>query len=680
MTEIDYGFRISKLVFKGKADFTEYELELLAKYKQLHDDWNMISGEIDAFEKIVGDNEELLKFNIEKTSEADKIMDRIMVGATYTPNKTGFTMKVADEFIDELNPAIAKMNVLEKTVKQNYEEILKTGELYKKIDVLTNSFENRFDELTELDQELYDNHDKYDLDMASWDDDLDDFRTPYSDLFERWEAAKIRRNDLSTNKYTPFVADYDYMNFKMKGYGAPPLKMDIDKIKDKPLEIKFGFRTISLSYKGNGELSPFELELLGHYHRLHRDLQVILDKMDAYEDKFEELDKMESKVRKMFTELKSKWDELLVLEGKLKFRNDNKTVDLMNKKGRLYNAYDIKLKQQLEENGKVGEVAVKQLDSIAPLVRDFKERMIVFKRFANKISNEVNLEIAIDLWNKEKNIFFNQADNELSEWQGLWDGYEGFVRDVHNAFMTELEGHYQKASDYNKSKREKPVIDPKVKRIKNYELPADSEQMKKYSPDVNAASVRGQGIQIAMAWTAVLRNDTSAILDIVRVSQHKKEWMHNLIFGINVTFPDLPNTEPMGSDKNIFKSPKILEFLAHLGEIPMLYFFMRSGGIGGFLLYADMVIDGRITVKYDQPESMMLKLNSDYFPIIFGRLFDGCVHFQEFCYGTGIETKEHIEFAIKTVYVEFNLGQFFPPVKVFDYDAVVAAWKEKYHR
>ena len=101
--------------------------------------------------------------------------------------------------------------------------------------------------------------------------------------------------------------------------------------------------------------------------------------------------------------------------------------------------------------------------------------------------------------------------------------------------------------------------------------------------------------------------------------------------------------------------------------------------MGGYLLYADMLIDGTIKVKYEQND-MWFQLLTDDVAVCINRLFDGCVHFQEFCYGTGIDTRPHIEYATKTIYNDFNLGQFFPPVTIFGYDLVVEAWKEKYNR
>jgi hypothetical protein len=351
----------------------------------------------------------------------------------------------------------------------------------------------------------------------------------------------------------------------------------------------------------------------------------------------------------------------------------------MNQKGDETNAYQKKFNEVQHANGAIGTELVPIINAIEEQLVNFKERVEVFHQFNKKRNKQEKHEISTEEWMKENVDFMVFIEQNYEQWEISKKRFGDLIDKIHNPFVEELMAFDKMTNAYNKSKTEKPVIDPKVKHIKNYELPADSEQMTKYSETMAAASVRGQGLALNMSWAPIERNDINAFLDIVRVSQHKKEWLQNLIFGIHISFEKIPNSEPMGSNENILKSPKVLDWLAHLGEIPMLYFFIRSSQMGGYILYADMLIDGTIKVKYEQND-MWFQLLTDDVAVCINRLFDGCVHFQEFCYGTGVDPKPHIEYATKTIYNDFNLGQFFPPVTIFGYDLVVSAWKEKYNR
>ncbi len=678
--EIKFNFRTIKLVYKGKSNLSTFELEFVEKYKALHKAYSKVDKGIGNFIKVVEKGEAQMIINKSLLFDFDTTLDKITVGATFTKTENGVRMAVVPEFAHIVDNTLVKdmnyLNERNEKVQNTFEE---SEAMVEEIDDLLGDLFMDFEEVELLAQELIDHPEKYEIEGASLDAEIKSFGVVLEGMDKNWEDSQVRQVTLREIDFQNYYGDFLVAMSKIKGNGSGPSNKDIEKVKAKPATLKFDFRTINLKYNKEGALSPFELELLGRYYHLHRDLQKIMEHKNTFKTKYDLLDKGEQKAISIFADRKTQWDELMELNGKYNMRSDEKLLKLINQKGDATNAYQVKFNQLQKTNGELAMSLNPLINETDEMIANFKERLEVFNRFNKQTNAEAKTEISREEWMKENVDFSVIVEQNFEQWEASKKGFGDMINLVHNPFVSELMAFDKVTREFNDAKIKKPVIDPKIKHIKTYELPADSEQMKKYSETVDAASVRGSGIALQMSWAAVERNDTSAILDIVRVAQHKKEWLQNILFGIHISFEKIPISEPMGSNDNILKSPKILALLAHLGEIPMLYFFIKGSQMASYLLYADMLQDGTIKVKYEQNE-MWFQLLTDDVAVCINRLFDGCVHFQEFCYGTGIDTKAHIEYATKTIYNDFNLGQFFPPVTIFGYDMVVEAWKEKYNR
>jgi hypothetical protein len=165
------------------------------------------------------------------------------------------------------------------------------------------------------------------------------------------------------------------------------------------------------------------------------------------------------------------------------------------------------------------------------------------------------------------------------------------------------------------------------------------------------------------------------------VAQHKTDALRNVIFGISFKFLNIPITEPMGSQENVFLSPKLLTWFAHLGEIPMTYFFIKNPNFGIHVFMSDLILDGSLDVIQNKEEGMTFYgFKGNHMNLILNRMFDGAVHFIEFCYGTEVDARPHVDFAIQSMRAGFQLDENVPPSKLFTYEDIEAEWRKKYDR
>ena len=447
-----------------------------------------------------------------------------------------------------------------------------------------------------------------------------------------------------------------------------------------------GIRTIKLVYIGEDQLNDFEKELVKKYEDLHRDAQELSDDIDKFEGMLEALQEHYTSSQKMI----SKTDKLL---EKL-----YKTADKEMKGDRLHlNVSNIYVSSMEEvalgieyynklpgENNKLAQPMNGLQAKIIKDIEEKADRINLFSKtyYALKTGQGVE-ELDMDQFRKDFLEFLKFHDDLHDHWLEVHDGFKKFIEEIFIPFglyVSEFGERYKKLNEEATAKAGE-VIDPKVKRIKNYELPANSEQMTKYATMLDEAAVRGNGIYLEMSWAAIDRNDTSAIMDIIRVAQHKTDALRNVIYGIQFRINDIPLSEPMGSRQNIFLSPKILAWFAHLGEIPMIYFFIRDPGTGGHCLFADMIIDGSLNVIQKPDEgATYYGFQTDHINIIFNRLFEGAVHFLEFCYGTGVEARPHVDYAIQCFREGFQFDTMFPRPTTFKYEDVEEEWRRIYKR
>ncbi len=445
-------------------------------------------------------------------------------------------------------------------------------------------------------------------------------------------------------------------------------------------------RTIYLMYEGVGKVNAFEDKLIKRYENLHDLVWDISKNIDLYTEKMEDM-KAHQEEWSAWVIKADKLIEKAVRTGKVTKDGNNFNIELNSiymPSGEVFGKMMQDYYALINKNNEIGqEMNTLQLgineafQDEYQLYMDFRTEYtsdeaqlhfeeLNFLRFCDDLSDFVACT---------SNIHENWFNNSIEFKEYVVGTFNPFAQYI-GEFSERLQKLHQDAIE-----RSEIINDPKIIRVKNYELPANSEQMTKYATMLDEAGVRGNGIYLDMSWAAIERNDTNAIMDIIRVAQHKTEALRNIIYGIQLKFSDIPLSEPMGSRENIFLSPKILAWFAHLGEIPMIYFFIRDPGSGGHSLFADMILDGSLEVIQKPAEGLTYYgFESPNINIIFNRLFEGSVHFLEFCYGTGVDPRPHVEYAVQNFRTGFQLDEMFPRPTTFHYSEVEVEWKRMYNR
>ena len=447
----------------------------------------------------------------------------------------------------------------------------------------------------------------------------------------------------------------------------------------KPTKIDVGFRVIKIKYINDNPLNAHERELLERHIDLHFILRGMTVDLISINTFIKILYKGDEKSKRLFNDWKKQFAELLIAIENNRGKNDANLAKALQSNIEKFNKLGEDFQKQQNEDGPMGQKTAKAVDDLFNGLNDLIEGGKKLAEYNNSIYKTKIENIDHSVYVADFNQF-NEAILKFSkDREKMLADFENLLYKIHNPLMQEVDAFKADVRKQNEV-AQNYTPDPKVKRMKVYELPANSEIMEKYSSFIDQSSVRGNGLYVNITWPVIERCDTSPILDMIRVSQHKEEWLRNVIFGIYLKFDDIPISEPMGSDENIFLSPKIVNWFAELGKTPQVYFFLTKD-LGPHILFADMIYTKMTKVKHNKEthESFYGFMGEDV-PLIFNKLFDGCIRFMEFCYGTGVDARPHIEFAIKDTYDSMNLGSFLPPVTVFKYDDVVADWKRIYNR
>lgn len=452
--------------------------------------------------------------------------------------------------------------------------------------------------------------------------------------------------------------------------------VDLNK---KPTQIDVGFRVIKIKYITDKPLNSHERELLERHINLHfklRDMTVDLKSINTF---IKILYKSDEKAKRLFNDWKKQLPVLLKSIENNRGKNDPNLLKALQSSVEKFDKLGEDYHKQQSEDGPKGQKTAQAIDDLFNNLNKLIEDAQKLAEYNNSIHQTKIENIDHPLYIKDFQQFDQAMIKFSAEREKMIQDFENLLFKIHNPLMQEVEDFKAEIKKQNEAVKNY-VPDPKVKRMKVYELPANSEIMEKYSSFIDASSVRGNGLYVNITWPVIERCDTNPILDMIRVSQHKEQWLRNAIFGISLKFDDIPLTEPMGSNENIFLSPMIVNWFAELGKTPQVYFFLNKD-LGPYILFADLMYTKMTEVKYnkDTNESFYGFMGEDV-PLIFNKLFDGCVRFMEFCYGTGVDARPHIEYAIKDTYDSLNLGSFLPPVNVFMYEDVVNDWKMIYSR
>ena len=216
-----------------------------------------------------------------------------------------------------------------------------------------------------------------------------------------------------------------------------------------------------------------------------------------------------------------------------------------------------------------------------------------------------------------------------------------------------------------------------IKRLKQYILPIGNELIAHHSAELDKAALIGKGLTVDVDFVEHIQaGDFSPVVDRIVVSQHKNEWIQNIIFGIHINVVNVPPQEQLTFNNDILSNKKILQWLARMGGNPMIFFFLKNHEIGSASIFAHILLKNNIETKNNfEMGEKHYRFETKQIQEIFNKLFNGCVFFNEYCYATNIYTKNYIEEAIKNFRERFGFGN---EITTFNYTDIIESWNQTF--
>ncbi len=463
---------------------------------------------------------------------------------------------------------------------------------------------------------------------------------------------------------------------------------------NKPTGIDAGFRTITLAYKNQAELSLYELKLIDKYKQLHARHKIYMDEVSLFIKNKAQLSGYVKEGKRMVQQLKLKWNHIMELDTlyawakqdskeytkvhKLLKELDKQTKLLNDNNKRSKTMYDI-IDLQWTEIDKINDDLVPFTKEFNVLVKEFDEHPEKYEIELESFRTDVMLHGTLckktfDAWEKQKGEATDLIENEYN--------VVGKLMEQLNTSIGNYKSNHFKMYNPNEVPAAKEA-EPGVKTLKQYYYPKGHEVIARYEKELEVAAVKQKGLLLPIAWAMVEKKDITNPIEIICVSQHKTEWINNLIFGINLTFDDMPDTEPMLSHQHIMSNKKVLAWMAKFGENPLWSFFLQSAELRNAALYADLILMEQTTMENMPDQRMeMIGFKTEHLQILCDRLYNACIMFVEYCYATPIDTRAHIAHLLQTSILNQLADDKGEPLtkQLFTYEQVVAEWKNIYKR
>lgn len=461
---------------------------------------------------------------------------------------------------------------------------------------------------------------------------------------------------------------------------------------NKPTEIDMGFRTITLAYKNQAELTLYELKLIDKYKHLHVRHQIMLNEVSLFTKNLAQLKQYVKESKRIVQQLKLKWDHIMELDTLYAWaKKDSKEYQKVHKLLKELDKQTKLLHDQGKRNKTMYDIIDVQWNEIDKIDKDLLALAKEFNEFGTDF-NQHNGNYELDIVQFAKDI---QENNTLFKktcdaWEQQMDKATDVIENEYNALpkisealntsMGNYKSHHFKM--YNPNAVPAAVkTDPAAISMKKYYIAKDHPLIAKHEKELDVAAVKQKGIPLSITWAMVEAKDITAVADLICVSQHKTEWINNLVFGINLTFDDMPLTEPMHTHLNILASKKILTWMTKLGENPMTFFFLMSDELRNATLHADLILMEQTSVE-NLPEEEMMKFGFkvEHIQLIVDRLYNACIGFVEYCYQTPVDTRSHVNLVIQTNMLSKLELEDRKPLQLFTYEQVVEEWKKIYKR
>jgi hypothetical protein len=461
---------------------------------------------------------------------------------------------------------------------------------------------------------------------------------------------------------------------------------------NKPTEIDAGFRTITLAYKNQAELTLYELKLIDKYKALHANRDMAIKEISLFAKNQKQLKQYVKEAKRIVKQTVLKLNHLMELDTLYaNAKKDSKEYQKVQKLATAFGKHTPLIHEQNVKSKTMFDIIAVQWDEIEKINEAFTRLAKEYNEFCKEFNqHNGNYDLDIVQYVADGNQFNAFTDKCQADWDEQMDLYNDLIHDEYNTVPPMVEEINKMMAGYKpnlyvmhdtRPKHTATQTHPAAIPMKQYYIAKGHPLFAKHEKELDVAAVKLKGISISIPWAMVEAKDISAVTDIICVSQHKTEWINNLVFGINLTFDDMPLTEPMHTHSNIMANTKILAWMAKLGENPMSMFFLMGDEMRNATLHADLILMEQASVEqYPEEEMMKFGFKVEHLQLIVNRLYNACITFVEYCYQTPIDTQTHVNLAIQTNMLSKLESEDGKPLHLFTYEQVLEEWKNIYKR
>ncbi len=159
----------------------------------------------------------------------------------------------------------------------------------------------------------------------------------------------------------------------------------------------------------------------------------------------------------------------------------------------------------------------------------------------------------------------------------------------------------------------------------------------------------------------VSSKETAFINEIVMLAQHKKEWVHRMLFGIKLKFQKSPDSEEIYEDGEWQIEKDIQLWIRKVGEgIPVSCFFLQEWEARYLCITGDIFADDRMKIlDYRDDGRLQLETTVEDQRVIIDRIADASKMFLFYCHPSGFDPKQ----AIEAILAEFKIPLEFEMIK-----------------
>lgn len=206
-TEIITDLRTIKIEYESNAELCEFEINLIEKYKNLHNEYAFFSKEIEQFEKDYNNITTILEEAKEKFNIVKQLSEEVL---SYHKKKFDENDKQEIKRVDNL---VIEYNNKNREAILFIQNMCKTcnelSELHKKLYHKDEDIEKQHEEFNDLKHELFQNYKNYNISIIRFDKDDNEFKESLGKYIKNWNQYSNNYIEMLDDNFNPLIKEYN---------------------------------------------------------------------------------------------------------------------------------------------------------------------------------------------------------------------------------------------------------------------------------------------------------------------------------------------------------------------------------------------------------------------------------------------------------------------------------------